>query len=152
MAHWPVIGWLAKRAGTLFIKRGAHQAQKVTNQLAQVLRLGDSIVFFPEGTSQGGEPKKFHARLFALPIAERAIIAPIALIYQGKNHSLREDLSYTGNQSFIQNLWYLLQQKDVTIQVIFMPDIASEGLTRNDLADACQESVTCGWQQIVMVK
>lgn len=149
VASWPIIGWLARRVGTLFIQRGAHQAQKATAQLAVLLQMGDRVVFFPEGTSQGGMPQKFHARLFALPIQEQVSVAPIALRYQDQSQRLRGDLSYTGDQTFMQNLWYLLQQKGITLRVTFMPDISSVGVSRNDLSDACQGAVTCGFQSAV---
>lgn len=149
VAHWPMIGWLARRAGTVFMTRGGHQAQAVSTQLSELLGLGDRVVFFPEGTSQGGQPLKFHARLFALPIAEQRSVAPIALVYHDNLRSLRADLSYEGSQSFMANMWHLLMQSNISIQVSFMTDIASDGLSRNDLADACQGAVTCGWLQKV---
>lgn len=147
VAQWPVIGWLAKRAGTVFMTRGGHQVQTVSAELGELLRQGNRVVFFPEGTSQGGKPLKFHARLFAVPIAEQRSVAPIALVYHDDKHTLRSDLSYEGEQSFMENLWHLLTQSNINIQVSFMTDIASDGLSRNDLADACQGAVTCGWLQ-----
>jgi 1-acyl-sn-glycerol-3-phosphate acyltransferase len=150
VARWPLIGWLAGRAGTVFIERGANQTQAVMLQLSGLLKQGNRVVFFPEGTSQAGEPQKFHARLFALPIAEHLSVAPVALIYQDARQRLRSDLSYTGDQTLMQNLWHLLQQRDVVIRVAFTPEIASVDLARKELADACQQAVTLAWQSFAL--
>ncbi|MGE4408562.1 lysophospholipid acyltransferase family protein, partial [Pseudomonas sp.] len=63
---WPVLGWLAQQAGTLFIRRGAGDAAQVNRQLARHLEQGRHLLIFPEGTSTDGSGvRNFHSRLFA---------------------------------------------------------------------------------------
>ena len=48
IANWPVIGWLARTIGTIFIhreKRG--DAKRIMHQLADILRGGGLIAVFP---------------------------------------------------------------------------------------------------------
>ncbi|NIO42069.1 MAG: 1-acyl-sn-glycerol-3-phosphate acyltransferase, partial [Burkholderiales bacterium] len=53
--HWPLIGWLSVRTGTLFIERSSrrHLAQ-INRDIHQVFAEGDAIAVFPEGTTTGG--------------------------------------------------------------------------------------------------
>lgn len=54
VGQWPVIGWLARQAGTLFIKRGGGQARAIKASIAQCLQAGESVMVYPEGTTSTG--------------------------------------------------------------------------------------------------
>jgi len=67
---WPVIGYLSKQGGTIFIHRGNKKHIKTTTEkMAWVLKQNRNIIAFPEGTTtQGDEVRGFHASLFQ-PVA-----------------------------------------------------------------------------------
>ena len=46
VGQWPVIGWLARQAGTLFIRRGGGQARRVRDQVIGNLRAGESVFIY----------------------------------------------------------------------------------------------------------
>ena len=53
---WPVFGWFAKLAGTLFVDRERKtRVGLTTNEIQSALDQGALVVLFPEGTSSGGE-------------------------------------------------------------------------------------------------
>ena len=53
---WPVFGWFAKKAGTVFVHREQRaQAVQTVNEIEAALQTGAVVVLFPEGTSSGGE-------------------------------------------------------------------------------------------------
>lgn len=145
VAHWPVIGWLAQRAGTVFLKRGQGETSQAMQHMANLVRAGDSVLFFPEGTTTDHAPKSFHARLFALPIELGVSVQPLCLSYQDANAG-RNDIAYVGEQSFIANLWYLLQQQGVQAQITFLPTISITAETsRNSLAQQAHAAVEQAW-------
>jgi 1-acyl-sn-glycerol-3-phosphate acyltransferase len=146
VAHWPLIGWLARRAGTVFIRRGHGDSQLVVEQLKQLVSVGERVLFFPEGTSTAGEPQRFHARLFSLPLSLDAAVAPVALIYHDHQVGLRADLAYIGEQTFMQSLLHLLAQQQLVAAVSLLPAIDSQSLTRNVLAQMAETSVRHAWQ------
>lgn len=86
VSGWPVIGYLARAAGTLFIRRDARVAQAQTSALEARLLAGQQLVFFPEGTSTDGlrvlafKPTLFQA-FFAPGLAERVYVQPVTVIY-----------------------------------------------------------------------
>jgi 1-acyl-sn-glycerol-3-phosphate acyltransferase len=149
VASWPLIGWLAQRAGTVFIRRGNGETEVVVQQLKQLITLGDRVLFFPEGTSSVGEPLRFHARLFSLPIAMQVDVAPIALVYRDSDVCPREDLGYVGEQTFMQGLLHLLAQRDVVAEVNLLPQLITSELTRNALSQAAEQAVKSGWHELV---
>ncbi|MEJ2388486.1 MAG: lysophospholipid acyltransferase family protein [Chromatiaceae bacterium] len=62
---WPLIGWMAETAGTLFIARGGNQAGELVQQIADHIRSKGRLAIFPEGTTTDGTSiKRFHPRLF----------------------------------------------------------------------------------------
>lgn len=148
VAGWPLIGWLAQRVGTVFIRRGSGETDATTHQLRQLIVLGDRVLFFPEGTSTAGSPVRFHARLFSLPLSMGVSVAPIALIYHDGQVMPRSDLAYIGEQSFMQNLLHLVAQQGIMAEVNLLPAIETEGLTRNQLAQQAEASVYAGWLEM----
>ena len=59
---WPGAGWIAERAGTLFIRRGLRRDTARINDLVHAaLAQGDTVGIFPEGTTTEGDTLlKFH--------------------------------------------------------------------------------------------
>ncbi len=74
VGDWPVIGAMATRNHTLFIKRGdADTTSSVADQMTWSLLQKNSHIVFPEGTSSNGATvQHFHARLFQSAIRARA--------------------------------------------------------------------------------
>lgn len=145
VAHWPVVGWLARRAGTLFLTRGQGETAQAMQQMAYLVRVGDSVLFFPEGTTTDHAPKSFHARLFALPIELGVAVQPLSLSYHDAN-GCRNDIAYVGEQSFIANLWYLLQQQQLQAHITFLPTMtATPDSTRNQLAQQAHKVIEQEW-------
>lgn len=51
---WPVAGWLAAKAGSLFIRRGAGDSQRVREHMTRHLQQPLPLLMFPEGTTTDG--------------------------------------------------------------------------------------------------
>jgi 1-acyl-sn-glycerol-3-phosphate acyltransferase len=68
---WPLLGWLIKNAGTLFIERERKRdAVRVVHAMAESLQRGETVAVFPEGTTGPGDvPLAFHANLLQAAIA-----------------------------------------------------------------------------------
>jgi len=81
VAAWPALGWLARRAGTLFIARG-HGAEQATRDIGDALRRGRSVVLFAEGrTTDGRGVKRFQPRLLQAALDAGAPVQAAALRY-----------------------------------------------------------------------
>ena len=83
IANWPVIGSLASKTGTLFIKRGNNiESEKMIEEMRFRFSLNNKIIFFPEGKIGNGKLiKKFHTKLFKSIENQNISIQPFAIRY-----------------------------------------------------------------------
>ncbi|MBP8897095.1 MAG: 1-acyl-sn-glycerol-3-phosphate acyltransferase [Sulfuritalea sp.] len=86
VARWPLIGWLARRTGTVFIQRGSRKAAHVTQQqMLATLGTGQRLAIFPEGTTTAGDRLlPFHAALFQGAIDAVAPVHALAVSYRDR--------------------------------------------------------------------
>ncbi len=103
VASWPIVGKLAKGAGTLFVHRGdRHSAEIALQDIETALKQGDQVVVFPEGTStRGPMPIKFRSRLIEAARRAGVPIIPMALSYHGPGKSFA---SYAGDDDFVSHM------------------------------------------------
>lgn len=115
---WPVIGWLAEQAGTLFIRRGGGQTKAIRNQIAETLRKGESVLVFPEGTTTLGiTVLPFHSRLLTAAIDAEVPIQPISIGYRRGRHP--DPLApFIGDDQFERHLVRMLREPAVCVDVI----------------------------------
>ncbi len=141
--QWPVIGWLAEKAGTLFISRGkAGAAGQASQTITQALAAGRAVLLFPEGTTTNGQDvKTFHARLFAPAFEAQVPVQPIALRYPNAHGVTNPLVPYIGEQSLWENLQGLLREPFVTAEIHFLPPLATVGMDRKGVALRCEQQV-----------
>ena len=84
IAHWPLVGTLARGGRTLFIQRDSRRdALRVVHHMAESLKAGDRLAVFPEGTtSDGAGVLPFHANLFQAAISADVNVVPVALRFE----------------------------------------------------------------------
>lgn len=114
VAAWPVIGTLAKGAGTVFIRRHRPDAAKQKAMFEDRLKMGHRLVFFPEGTTSDGlRVLPFKSTLFAAFFADglRDIlqIQPVSVIYSApKNDPDQAFYGWWGDMAFGPSLLKVL--------------------------------------------
>lgn len=146
---WPVIGWLAVQAGTLFIQRGSGKALKTRQEITATLRQGQSVLVFPEGTTTSGlTVLPFHARLLHSAAEAGVPIQPISIGYlrDGQPDHLAP---FIGDDEFHHHLLRMLRQPAVAVGVIFHPPVrVTDDLPVEDLASGLHGTVVDGLKRI----
>ena len=140
---WPLAGWIAERAGTLFIRRGLRREAARTNEhVHSALAAGDCVGIFPEGTTTDGDSLlKFHASLFEPAVANNARVYPCAIRYQHADGSLCRAVAYVGELSFMQSLALTIRQRGVVARVSFAPVLETAGSSRREVSTAARARV-----------
>ncbi len=139
--YWPVIGWFATASGTVFIRRGKHEAQQVSSAIAERLLEGRSLAIFPEGTtSDGSIVRHFFPRLFAAAIETGSPVIPIALRYTSEGKPDKH-IPYTKGRSFFAILFGILARRESKVHVYFCDPIPSAGQDRRSLADLSRSAL-----------
>jgi len=120
VAGWPLFGWLCRRAGTAFIRRGGDRgAGEATEHLVWRLRQGERVLVFPEGTSTtGATVRRFHPRLFQAAILARVPVQAIALRYP-QGGGINPAVPFVGDDELLPHLWRLLGEPDLVADVQF---------------------------------
>ena len=139
---WPLIGWLTRCGGTLFIDREKRSdVTRVGTQFAPVIAEGLVIALFPEGTSTDGHTVlPFRASLFA-PATEYGWPVVAAWIgYSLADGSVEEEVCYWGDMTFGPHFLNLLSKEQIQARVVYSPPI-SPGRDRKELARLLQGRV-----------
>jgi 1-acyl-sn-glycerol-3-phosphate acyltransferase len=76
---WPIAGWIAEEAGTLFMRRHEwRDTARTTERVHAALAGGDCVGLFPEGlTTEGDTLLKFHSSLFEAAVGNAAHVYPL---------------------------------------------------------------------------
>ena len=143
IARWPVIGWLARGHGTLFIRRGAHEVEAIVRDIAEALDDGEKVAIFPEATTtRGDEVRQFHARLFAAAVATATPIQPVAIDYGREPDGSPAHACYTGDDRLLLHFWRLLRRERTDVEVHILPLIPVEpDALRRDLAQSARRMI-----------
>ena len=124
---WPVVGWLASRAETIFHARGSTESMGgVLQEMLSRLRAGRSVGVFPEGgTRAGAEVGPFHARIFLAAVEAGAVIQPVALRY-GEHGSAQTVVAFAHRERFVGNFLRLLGEAPRLAEIHFLEPILPE--------------------------
>lgn len=125
IGHWPVVGWMARRAGTIFHQRGSSGSlARVMDVMAERMREGCSVAAFPEaGTAPAGTLKVFHPRILQAALDAEAPVQPVALRYLEDGEAAPEIL-FTPGESFLHNVFRVLAASSVTAEIHFLAPVA----------------------------
>lgn len=139
IARWPVVGWLATRAETIYHRRGhAASLDGVMHQMAERLRAGRAVAAFPEGrTHSGAALGTFHARILQPALSAPAPVQPVALRY-GVRGDAQTIIAFAAHENFMSNLWRLLGEPGRIAQVHFLAPVAPLEGGRRRMAEACR--------------
>nr|WP_229218901.1 lysophospholipid acyltransferase family protein [Rugamonas brunnea] len=140
---WPLAGWLAHQAGTVFIARGNRRdLRHIFKGLVHNLQAGERVAFFPEGTTAAqGTLLPFHANLFEAAIDARVEVQPFALSYVDGEGGTHPSVDFVGEMSFVESMIVILKGTRVHARVHALPALASGGAHRRELAEAAQQAV-----------
>lgn len=140
---WPLIGWMASRAGTLYLERTRKSdARRVSDEMAALLRDGECLALFPEGTTTDGTRLlPFYPSLLQPAVVAGARVWPAVIRYRHADGRINLDAAYHDDISLWQSLRRVLAQDEILAEVTFLPPIASVGLHRRELAGRAEAAI-----------
>lgn len=141
--RWPLLGWLIRSAGTLFIERERKRdALRVVHAMADALKAGDAVAVFPEGTTgEGPQPLPFHANLLQAAIATATPVQPVALRFSDTAAPFSEAVVFVGETTLLQSLWRVASARGLRAHVRVLPPMASAHADRRALAEHLRETI-----------
>jgi 1-acyl-sn-glycerol-3-phosphate acyltransferase len=137
---WPVVGGLAARLGTLFIRRGHRRdAMRVKNALARLLVTGERVAVFPEGTTTDGDRLgPFHAALLQAAIDAAVPVQPVAIRHRELDGRPSAAAAFVDDMTFATSLGRVLARPRLVVELTFGPPFWAADQTRRQLAARCR--------------
>ncbi|KEO61233.1 lysophospholipid acyltransferase family protein [Thioclava indica] len=151
VARWPMIGWLARATGTVFIRRDRREAKIQQQVFEQRIRAGHHLLFFPEGTSTDArrvlpfKPTLFEA-FFSHGLDRIMQIQPVTVIYHPPDEEDARFYGWWGEMSFGPHLLKVLaQRRQGAVDIVFHDPLdVADFASRKELALRAEHAVRAG--------
>lgn len=105
ISTWPLVGWIAKKFGVIFIDRRPSHALEVLDQIKSELDHVDYPMFiFPEGTSTNGAyVKQFKSSMFDIVEKTGITVQPVVIHYRLKDGTKISDEDMANHFAYFSN-------------------------------------------------
>ena len=140
---WPVIGWLAAKNETLFLRRGSRRAAyRMNAEIRARLSSRQSVVIFPEGTTtDGSQVLPFYPALFQPAVDEARPILPLAICYRDDAAKRATAVAYIDNDPLWKSLRAVLDAPRIEAHLLLADVLDPAGRTRRELAALAQSAI-----------
>ncbi len=141
--HWPLIGWLAAKNDTVFLRRGSRGHARIINeQVANVLDQGKYVAVFPEGTTTDGRSLlHFHAALIQPALAAGRPVLPVAISYWDREGGRSLAPRYDGDISLGQCTAAIIGCQRTIARLMTMPLLGLNGEDRRQVAAEARDAI-----------
>jgi 1-acyl-sn-glycerol-3-phosphate acyltransferase len=121
--HWPLMGWFARLAGTVFVHRDKRMgAGQVVDEMQTALDSGIPVVLFPEGTSSDGQTVlPFKSSLLEPAIRQTHPLSAGFIQYELDDGDVGEEVCYWKDMTLFPHLINLLSKRGIRATVRFTP-------------------------------
>jgi 1-acyl-sn-glycerol-3-phosphate acyltransferase len=122
VAGWPIISTIARLGRTVFVSRNRASTGKERDAMRGVLKAGDNLILFPEGTSSdGSRVLPFRTSFFAVAElragedrSELPLIQPVSVVYDRlgglpTGRASRPVFAWYGDMDIASHFWRLAQ-------------------------------------------
>lgn len=142
--HWPLIGWLAAKNDTVFLRRGSRGHARIINaQVEAILSQGKHVAVFPEGTTTDGQHLlHFHAALIQPALVAARPVLPVALSYWAQDGQRSLAPRYDGDISLGQCLAAILGCKRIIARLVVTPALGLSGEDRRVVATQARQAIS----------
>ena len=162
MEKWPLVGWVAKRFGVIFVDRRpshARDALSVVQQAVQSVKY--PMIVFPEGTTTNGAyVKPFKSTLFNFVENSNITVQPMAMHYRYKDGSVIDEQTLADHFAYFDNkkmdtgplckrersafgqVFHIMMLGGFMVEITLLPPPPLGGMDRKQIADVLQKIVS----------
>jgi len=122
VASWPLIGYLCKISGVIFVERECQESrQRTCDMIKKILNEGSSIINFPEGTTDIlPTTLPFNYGSFKTATQIKTAIIPVAIDYKVKSDA------FVNDDTFIPHFLKCFGKLTTEIKITYFPPIYSD--------------------------
>jgi 1-acyl-sn-glycerol-3-phosphate acyltransferase len=120
---WPLVGTVARLGRTVFVSRKRNHTGKEAEEIQQRLAAGDSIILFPEGTSNDGTRVLPFRSSFLAAAQHAKQVQPVSLVYDrlGGLPACRRDrpfFAWYGDMDIATHFWRIARRSGARATVL----------------------------------
>ena len=140
--RWPVIGLLAARGGTLFIdRRRLRRLPGTVAAIAGVLRQGQPVLVFPEGSTRCGRVQgRFYPATFQAAIDAGAAVRPVSLRYRLAGGPPTTAAAFVGDDTLFASVRRVVAARGLVVELEIGAAVQGPD-QRRGLADATAAAI-----------
>ncbi|MGP4002537.1 lysophospholipid acyltransferase family protein [Streptomyces sp. 8N706] len=145
IGHYPVLGRVAARGGTLFVERDRLRALPATVAgMAALLRSGSTVVAFPEGSTWcGREHGRFRHAVFQAAIDASAPVQPAVVRYRLRDARPTAVPAFVGEDTLLASLRRVAAARGLVAELVLLPRIPAGAYPdRRALARAAEAAIS----------
>jgi 1-acyl-sn-glycerol-3-phosphate acyltransferase len=165
---YPLIGWVARKFGVIFVDRRPSQA---THVLGEVHRAMSSVkypmVLFPEGTSTNGAyVKRFKSSLFNVIEGSDLTVQPLVLNYRHRDGSVISDEDLAQHYAFFNNrdmdcgphclrerplleqMLHVMAVGGLLVEITVLPPVPVKGMDRKQIAETLHKIISDKYMEL----
>lgn len=162
LRSWPLIGWMAKKFGVVFLDRRPSHATEALNAIQKELESVDYPLFiFPEGTSTNGAyVKQFKSSMFDVVEKTGTTVQPVVVNYRLRDgtkineEDMANHFAYFSNakmdygphckieRSAFMQVFHVMMLGGFLVEIEILPIPDLTGMDRKQMADALHEIVS----------
>ncbi len=165
---WPVVGWVAKKFGVIFVDRRPSHAIDALQVVQRTVKTVKYPMFlFPEGTTTNGAyVKQFKSTLFNFVENSDVLVQPMAMHYRFRDGTpisdadLAEHFGYFDNakqdmgpkctreRSAFGQVFHIMMLGGFRVEITIMPPPPLAGMNRKQIAETLQKIVSDKYMEL----
>ena len=168
MENWPLVGWVAKRFGVIFVDRRpshARDALAVVQKTVQTVKY--PMILFPEGTTTNGAyVKPFKSSLFNFVENSNVVVQPMAMHYRYRDGTPIDDQTLADHFAYFDNkkmdtgpkckrersafgqVFHIMMLGGFMVEITLLPPPPLAGMDRKQIADVLQKQVSDKYMEL----
>ncbi|TCZ56695.1 lysophospholipid acyltransferase family protein [Roseicella aquatilis] len=145
---WPVIRTIARLGRTVFVSRSRGTTAREAQEMRDRMAAGDSLILFPEGTSNDGTRElPFRSSFFAIADGARQV-QPVSVVYDrlGGLPACRRDrplFAWYGDMEIASHFWRFARRSGARVTVVLHEPFPPHRLPNRKALAAEAERIVC---------
>lgn len=142
--QWPIVGYLVRKSGTIFINRDSRKdTARIVDTTVEALLQGGNVGFFPEGTTTDGTALlHFKSSIVQAAINAKSTLHPVAIRYPLPNGGCNTDIAYAGEMTMGESMMNTIKQKESIVELHFLPTIDTQTANRQQLTQTAFKEIS----------
>ena len=165
---WPIVGWVAKKFGVIFVdRRPSHAAEALAIVQRTVQSVPYPMFLFPEGTTTNGAyVKAFKSTLFNFVENSNVVVQPMVTVYRHLDGTPISDTDMATHYAYFDNkkidqgplaprersafaqLFHIMVVGGFRVDITVLPPPPLAGMDRKQIAATLQKQVSDEYMQL----